>query len=105
MNTRKLNRVLRTPIEVGRATRATAQRPSKIGLIAGSKRKRAPKRQLGDQSKYERSTQALPKAGEDAGMVNNAPRRKDSKQPRRQLSRERIDPHRRMPGNQPVISR
>ena len=53
-----------------------AQRPSKIGLIAGSKRKRAPKRQLGDQTKHERSTKDLPKAGEDRGMEGNTPKKK-----------------------------
>ena len=91
MNTRKLNRVLRTPIEVGRATRATAQRPSKIGLIAGSKRKRAPKRQLGDQTKHERSTMDLPGAGEDRGREGNTPT-KDSKSSRCQfVVREKLN--------------
>ena len=45
----RLSRVLRTPIEVGRALQGDSPATNKNGLIAGSKRKRAPKRQLGDQ--------------------------------------------------------
>ena len=62
-----------------RKKRAKAQRPNKIGLIAGSKRKRAPKRQLGDQTKHERSTMDLPGAGEDRGKGGQYPKPKDSK--------------------------
>ena len=38
----RLNRVLRTPIEVGRAIQGDSPATNKNGLIAGSKRKRAP---------------------------------------------------------------
>ena len=63
----------------------------------GQQEETCPKRQLGDQTKYERSTQDLPKAGGDMGL--------DSKLSGCQLSQERIDPEQSLPGNQPVIIR
>ena len=57
-----------------------------------------PKRQLGDQTKHERSTMDLPGAGEDRGKEGNTPN-EDSKLSRCQfVVREKLTQYRRMPG-------
>ena len=63
----------------------------------GQQEETCPRRQLGGQTKYERSTQDLSKTGGNMGL--------DSKMPGCQLSQERIDPVQSLPGNQPVIIR
>ena len=69
----------------------------------------APKRQLGDQTKHERSTKDLPKAGEDRGMEGNTPPPKKVKRtascPGVNCHKGELTQYRRMPGNQPVIIR
>ena len=83
--------MLRTPIAVGRAIIwAQAQRPSKIGLIAGSKRETCP-RAIRRPDQVRRSTQDLSET-----------RGQDSKMPGSQSSQEGIDPEQSLPGSQPA---
>ena len=51
----------------------------------GQQEETCPKKAIRRPVQNERSTQALLQAGEEEGMVSNAPRRKDSKQSRSQF--------------------
>ena len=94
----RLNRVPRTPIEVGREIQGDSPATNKSGLIAGSKRQACPQKAIRRPAQNERSTRALPQAGEREGMVSKCP--EEGPQGTRSRSQEQgSNPPRRMPGN------